>query len=333
MPLKRTMTALAFALTAALALTARAADPPITYAERLGFPKDAKVVIFHSDDAGMSHSTNQGTIEAYENGLVSSVSVMMPCPWVPEIVRYIKTKPDHDFGLHLTLTSEWRDYRWGPLAGKPAVPGLVDSEGSLWGGVGEVIRHASPDEVEQEIRAQIDRAQTMGFEFTHMDSHMGTLFSSPAFFARYMAVGIEKQIPILVAGGHLQHARRENPQAVMALRNFAIKIWNAGLPVIDDIHTASYGWKNPEEKVDLYIDFLKNMKPGVTEVIMHCAHGNDELKSITDSHPIRQGDWQAMLDPRLKDAVKEQGVIITTWRELKDRRAKFGQPFPEKGEN
>lgn len=298
------------------------AQEEITYAERLGFPKGAKVVIFHSDDAGLSHGTNTGTIEACEKGLVSSVSVMMPTPWVPEIVKYVKSKPNHDFGLHLTLTSEWDGYRWGPLAGKNQVPGLVDKEGAMWGGVGEVIQHATPDEVEMEIRAQVDRAETMGFDYTHMDSHMGTLFSHPEFFKRYIKVGIEKQIPILIAGGHLQHASRENAAAVMLLRPLAKQVWDGGLPILDDIHTDSYGWKDRDTKVANYSEMLRTMKPGITEVIMHCIHDTCEFPPISESGPVRIGDFEAMMSPELKKVVEDEKVIITTWREVMERRKK-----------
>src|SRR6476469_2577303 len=125
-----------------------------TYAERLGFPKGAKVVILHVDDAGMSFDSNDGAVQALTNGVATSCSVMMPCPWVPQFVQFLKQHPQVDAGLHLTLTSEWRNYRWGPVAGKAAVPGLTDSTGSLWADVPDVVQHATPDEVARELEAQ-----------------------------------------------------------------------------------------------------------------------------------------------------------------------------------
>jgi hypothetical protein len=173
-----------------------------TFAEKLGYPKGARVIILHVDDMGMSYDSNIGGIEAMTKGAANSCSVMMPCPWVPGFVHYLKEHPGLDAGLHLTLTSEWKDYRWGPLSGKAKTPGLTDSEGAMWRGVKDVVAHASADEVETEIRAQIDRAKTMGFEPTHIDSHMGTLFATPAFIERYIKVGIEYQIPVMFPGGH-----------------------------------------------------------------------------------------------------------------------------------
>src|SRR5690606_25831316 len=131
--------------------------------------RDAKVLILHVDDAGMSYSSNRGTVAALEEGVATSCSVMMPCPWVPGMVRYIRDHPGTDAGLHLTLTSEWKDYRWVPLAGKPAVPGRTDGEGCLWPSVAQAVGHASPEAVYREINAQLERAPSMGFRPPHLD--------------------------------------------------------------------------------------------------------------------------------------------------------------------
>ena len=176
-----------FIFLALICLGSKAQDS--TYAQRLGFPKDARVIILHMDDAGMSLSSDRGVEKVFEKGTANSTSVMMPCPWVPQMVRYIKAHPDIDAGLHLTLTSEWKDYRWGPLAGAAVVPGLVDSTGSLWRGVADVVKHASAEEVDKEMRAQLQRAEKMNFHPTHLDSHMGTLFATDAFLQKYIQLG------------------------------------------------------------------------------------------------------------------------------------------------
>jgi chitin disaccharide deacetylase len=153
----------------------------ITYAEKLGFPKGSKVLILHVDDVGMSWDSNEGAITALEKGVATSLSIMMPCPWVPGFVHYMKQHSHIDAGLHLTLTSEWKDYRWRGLSSKAETPGLYDSEGVLWASVNDVVAHASAQEVRKEIDAQIALARQMGFEPTHLDSHMGTLFATPQF--------------------------------------------------------------------------------------------------------------------------------------------------------
>src|SRR5476651_50543 len=187
-----------------------------TYAERLGWPKGARVLILHVDDAGMSHDSDEGVEKALTDGVSTSTSVMMPCPWVPEIVQYIKEHPNTDAGLHLTLTSEWDNYRWGPLAGKAAVPGLVDKQGCLWSSVEAVYFRATADEIDKEIRAQLDRALSMGFKPTHLDSHMGTLFAKDSFMEKYLKLGIEKQIPVMFPGGEDLFYRAEDKAATIA---------------------------------------------------------------------------------------------------------------------
>jgi hypothetical protein len=292
-----------------------------TFAERLGWKPNDVVVILHVDDMGMSHSSNLGGIEAVEKGVATSWSVMMPCPWVPEIAKYLKLHPDVDSGLHLTLTSEWSLYRWPPLAGKPKVPGLVDEEGCLWHEVPEVAAHATPDEIETEILAQLDRAEHLGIPITHLDSHMGTLFARPDYFERFAKVGIAKGIPILAIGGRATYALKENPGAADELRPWIPKIWNAGLPVIDDLHTDSYNWK-PEQKTQKLIALLKDLKPGVTEIIFHASIPTDDFPLITSSSAARRADTRALTDPAVRQLIQERGIILTTWKELNERRKK-----------
>ncbi|MDP4283979.1 MAG: polysaccharide deacetylase family protein [Bacteroidota bacterium] len=307
-----------------------------TYAEKLGFPKGSKVLIIHVDDAGMSHDSNEGTIEAITKGAATSTSVMMPCSWVPEFVHFLKQHPGIDAGLHLTLTSEWKDYRWGPISGKSVTPSLVDKEGDLWRSVAEVVQYASADDVEKEIRAQLDRARTMGFEPTHLDSHMGTLFASPEFLKRYIKVGIENHIPVMLPGGNdvlIQEEEHFSDIVIKQLQSLGNTLWNAGLPVLDDLHNFSYGWKIPENiandddklrdfKTEKYIAALKLLQPGVTMMIMHCTDPSETFKYISDSGPLRKSDLLAMLNPKFKQALKDNGIIVTTWRELMERRKK-----------
>jgi len=323
-------------LTAAL-LSVGSQAQDMTYAEKLGFPKGKKVVILHIDDAGMSYDSNLGTIRALKEGVANSVSVMMPCGWVPGFVHFLKENKDVDAGLHLTLTSEWKQYRWGPLAGKPTVRSLVDSEGALWPSVKDVVQHGTPDHVETEIRAQLDRARTMGFEPTHMDSHMGTLFATPEFLQRYVKVGIEEKIPVMFPGGHntlIKVDERLEGERLEMVRNLGRQLWDAGLPVLDDLHNTSYGWvpdvkgkiskkKLQKFKAEKYVHALKEeIQPGLTMVIMHCTHPTEVFEHISSSGVTREGDLLAMLDPSVRKAIEDEGIILTTWRELMERRQK-----------
>ena len=290
-----------------------------TFAERLGWPEGTKAVIFHVDDAGMSHNSNMGAIKAIEDGVATSTSIMMPCSWVPEMSAYLKEHPQVDAGVHLTLTAEWKKYRWGPVAGKPAVPGLVDSEGCLWYGVAEVASHATADEVEMEMRAQIDKALAMGIQPTHLDSHMGTCFA-PLYLDRYVKVGIEKQIPILMFGGHMQHIGAEAGAMKPMVYLIANRVWNAGLPVIDDLVTQPTSADSYEGRKEQLIKLLGEMKPGITEIIVHCTVQTEVFSHISGSGPAREAELRLMTDPDVKKFIENEGIILTTWRELKERR-------------
>lgn len=305
-----------------------------TYAEKLGYPKGTKVLILHIDDAGMSWDSNEGAIRAMEMGVANSVSVMMPCPWVPGYVKYLQEHPTVDAGLHLTLTSEFNSYRWGPLAGKPSVPGLVDSQGALWPSVEEVVKHASPDEVSMEISTQLERARAMGFEPTHLDSHMGTLFETPEFMERYIKLGIENKIPVMMPGGHntmIVKQREITPPLQASLKEVGQLLWNAGLPVLDDLHNVSYDWEYAADEhnndkalqkfaTSKYIETIRELKPGLTMVIMHCTSPSHIFEKISGSGLQRKGDLLAMTDPAFKRFLQEEGIILTTWREVMRRR-------------
>jgi chitin disaccharide deacetylase len=327
-----------------------------TYAERLGWKPGDRVAIFHVDDAGMSHQSNVGAIRAIEEGVATSMSVMMPCGWVPELMEHLLAHPETDAGLHLTLTSEWDGYRWPPVVGAPQAPGLVDAGGYLWGSVEEVVAHASADEVEAEVRAQIAKSRAMGWEPTHLDSHMGTLFATPAYLERYIKVGIETGIPIMVPGGHNSALRRQyldeeierlqrrgewhgqelpEPPALAQAPAMGRLVWDGGLPVLDDLHNTSYGWRLPEGveptdenlralKLERYAQAVRELQPGVTMIILHATDSDDNFDHVSGSGSTRRGDLLAMLAPELRQVIEEEGVILTTWRELGERRRRVG---------
>ncbi len=297
-----------------------------TFAERLGWPKGARLVIFHNDDAGLCHEANVASIRGVEEGLITSWSVMMPCAWVSEINDYLKRHPETCSGLHLTLTCEWDKYRWRPVACAEQVPGLIDENGYMWGSVRQVAENATADEIETEIRAQIALAERMGMPISHLDTHMGTVFARRDYIERYIAVGLEKQIPLLVAGGHMTLLRKESEEMDANeddIRMLAEVVWAAGLPVLDDLHTSAYDWKT-DNKTDHFIGIMRALKPGITQVIIHATVHTPNFDEISGSGVTRQGDLNAMLDPKLRQVIEEEGIILTSWRELMKRRKALG---------
>ena len=295
-----------------------------TWAQKLGWGPNDRVLIIHADDVGMNHATTLGAIDAYENGVVSSMSIMMPCPWVGEIAAYLKDHPNTDAGLHLAMTSEWDYYRWGPVAGKSAVPGLADEWGCLWDNNDLLSKHATADEVEIEIRAQIARARAFGINPTHIDTHMGSLYARPDIAMRYAKVGVEMGIPIMAIDLSARRLQEEAPDMATQFRAMLTMVWEGGLPVIDSLVPADYGMA-PEKKKDDYIRLLRELPPGVNELIVHCAKDTETFRAITGAAPRWIADGQVMLDPDLKQVIKEEGIILTTWRELKARRDAIGK--------
>jgi chitin disaccharide deacetylase len=286
-----------------------------TTAQQLGYGANDKVLMVHADDVGMSHSVNLATIEALKKGQVTSASIMIPCPWMPEIAAYAREHPEVDFGLHLTLTSEWKYYRWRPVAPPDKVKGLLDPEGYMWRSEVDTAKHATPQEIETEIRAQIERALAFGIKPTHLDTHMGTLYTRQDFFDVYTRLGKEYGIPVMVM--------RPTPEAIAygkasgspigegALR----KLETAGYAMLDYLVTGVPGRTFAERK-KAYHDLLRNLKPGVTMLIVHLGLDNDELKGITGSWQQRHADLLSFTDPETQALLKELGIKLTTWREL-----------------
>ncbi len=296
-----------------------AAEEP-TFGERLGWKATDRILIMHNDDVGMSHESNLGTIEGFEKGIMTSSSTMMPCSWVLEWRDYLLEHPEIDNGLHLTLTSEWKHYRWRPVAGASVVPGLVDDEGYMHRQVLQTITNASADEVEIEIRAQIALAEKMGLTVTHMDSHMGTLFYSKDFLERYIKVGIEKQIPIMMMSGRGEPEKEIQRQLMPQIQAAAKVVWEGGLPVLDYLITETKDTGKTEEMIPALVQRIRDLKPGITQIIHHGTDTGCNFHAISSSGGKRTAELQMTLSPEVKKAIEEEGIILTTYRELMERR-------------
>jgi len=279
-----------------------------TLAERLGYSPGTKLIIVHADDLGETHAVNAAAMKALEGGTINSASLMVPCPWFPEMADYAKSHPDADFGLHLTLTSERVYYRWGPVAPADKVPSLLDKDGYFhhdW----ENNTHVDAKEVEVELRAQIERALAMGVRPTHLDSHQYRLIMhGKELFDVMLRVAHAYKLPV-----------------------FVTRDWFAAYPYLqaslgpDDIvldHTVTIEPEIPPEKwAEFYVTALKNLKPGVTEFVIHPGYDDEELRAASRERSTwgaawRQRDYDFFTSDQFREVLAQQHIKLITWREL-----------------
>jgi predicted glycoside hydrolase/deacetylase ChbG (UPF0249 family) len=279
-----------------------------TVAERLGYPADSKLLIIHADDLAVAHSEDAASFDALDQHAVTSASIMVPCPWLTEVAAYGKAHPDADLGLHLTLSAEWKTYRWGPVESKDRVPSLLDPSGSLWPEVEPAVRNIKAEEAEREIRAQIEHAVAMGIHPTHLDSHMGVLFARPDLFAVYVKVAREYKLPFLAV------RTPDAPKELLAQLSEKDVILDSLVMAYPAVGAAN--WKT------FYVNAIKNLRPGVTEIIVHLAHDDAESQAIMVDHPDygaawRQRDYDVVTSAEFKQALEGNHVILIQWRDLK----------------
>jgi predicted glycoside hydrolase/deacetylase ChbG (UPF0249 family) len=283
-------------------------------AERLGFKPTDRLLIVNGDDAGMCHAANVATIDCLERGLMTSATIMVPCPWFNEIADYARRHPEKDFGVHLCHTAEWKLYRWGPVAPREQVPGLIDPQGCLWPSVEQVYAHSSPDEALREGRAQIQKALAAGVDVTHLDSHMGTLQYDLRYLEVYLRLAVEFDLPVRMAS---QETLEKHGQPQLRARFAAHGI------VFPDHFIYEEPADEPGDVKGFWSRVLRHLKPGVTELYIHAAQATEELKAITGSWPTRAAEYHTFTeDPDLRRILEEENIIRIGYRPLRDLQRK-----------
>lgn len=280
-----------------------------TVQERLGYPANARLLIIHADDLGMSHSVNRATFAALENKWITSSSILVPCPWFPEAAAWARTHQDMDLGIHLALTSEWTMFRWGPVAGRDVVPSLLDQDGYLPLLETTASAQAKPEEAERELRAQMDKAKAAGVKITHVDSHMGTLFRTAPLFELFRRIAATYHVPPLIEelggrGGELAPWLAGTEKEALVTRVVSL---GPGVPADQ--------WENAYEKM------LAPLGPGVYQVIVHLGYDDDEMRGATADHPDwgaawRQQDFDAMRSDKFRNFLRDQKFVLVGWKDL-----------------
>lgn len=281
-------------------------------AQRLGYPEGSKLLIIHADDLGVAYSENSASIAALEQGPVNSASIMVPCPWFPDIAAYARNHKFMDFGLHLTLNSEWKYYKWGPVTSLSEVPSLVNANGYFYSLVDSLQRAAKPEEVKIELENQVKKAYRFGIDVTHLDAHMGAAASTPEFLKAYIEVGKAYRLPVLLD----KRVYLLDDKKVNALLDKSVA-------VLDGIHTAG-----PEDyksgMAAFYTKVLEGLDPGVHCLLIHLAYNDAEMKAMTIDHPDwgagwRQADFDFFTSRECEKILEKEQIILITWREIRDK--------------
>ena len=280
-------------------------------AERLGYDKDAKLLIIHADDIGLSSSENIASFNAIDSGSVNSGSVMMPSPWVLQVAEYARLNKDkHDLGLHLVLTSEWMYYKMSPIASKNKVPSLITDYGYFHD---KCSKKMELDEIEIELRAQIELAYKMGINPTHIDTHIGCLhWMNKEIFEIYLKLSHEYKLPCLVDSSF---------SALFSDRNEFERLLEK-YNVIPLDYRLTISIKEYEKDPNAYyINSLKTLNSGLSIFQIHTAFDNDEMKYMTANKSYwgsewRQIDYDFFTSDTCKKILEEEDIILTNWREI-----------------
>jgi len=285
--------------------------------EKLGFETTDKVVIFHIDDVGFSHSSNLATFECLDFGVASCGSVIVPAPWFLEAASICKKQPSYDMGVHLTLTCEYDLYRWRALSSVDPKTGLLDSERSLWRTAEEAIAKVNPQAAEIEMRAQVQTALDSGIDVTHIDTHMGTVMD-PKFLPSYLKIAREFKVAAFLPRVSKEDLEKNGfGHLVDVFLKIFEKLEKSGTPILDYMIIDTMG--DSPDKTDYYCKRFSEIKPGITHFLFHAAKMSTELNAIVpETAQWRDLDYQAFTDPKIKDCIEKYNLKIIGYREIRD---------------
>jgi predicted glycoside hydrolase/deacetylase ChbG (UPF0249 family) len=267
----------------------------------LGYPVDARLLIINADDFGMCHAINAAIFRALKNGVLHSTTLMVPCPWALHAMHFLADHPEILFGVHLTVISDWVDYRWGPLTSREKVPSLIDNAGYFYNfeHMPEFLAQVRLDQLEMEFRAQIEAVLAAGLTPTHLDWHS-------------LRIGGRADISDVM----LRLAREYGLALRVAGRSWIENLQSQGFPTNDYDFLDSYSL-DPVDKSARYAQLLRELPAGLSEWAVHPGLDNAELLAIEpDGKHVRQTDFDFLMSQAAKDIVKEEGIILLDYRAL-----------------
>jgi predicted glycoside hydrolase/deacetylase ChbG (UPF0249 family) len=284
--------------------------------KKLGFQTDRRVAIFHADDVGMCHGANAAFRVLSKGGIITCGAVMVPCPWFSEVVAMAAADPDLDLGVHLTLTSEWHNYRWAPISTTRRSSGLIDADGYFWHRLPMLAAHLVPEAAEVEMRTQIERALKAGIDITHLDTHMGVALL-PQLIGIYIRLGHEYRLPVLLPK-HLGEFT-----SVMEFDNISLNEATQGLTSLE-----AEGWPLvdyfrmtpgvPAEQSDrVYRELIAGLPEGLTLVAVHPNTSGDIEMIIPEKAHFRTEEYRLFCDSKFKEFIISQNIQTLGFRPIR----------------
>jgi predicted glycoside hydrolase/deacetylase ChbG (UPF0249 family) len=266
----------------------------------LGYPPDARLLIINADDFGMYHAINAGILRSLTNGVARSATLMAPCPWALHAMRLLRDHPDIAFGVHLTVISEFADYRWGPLSPRHEVPSLLDETGSFYSNdrQAELLARARLDELETEFRAQIETVLSAGLRPTHLDWHCLYDGGRPDVFDLTLGLAHEYGLALRV----FDPTRSEPLQ-------------RRGLPAVDHGVVDSTGLATAG-KTARFVRMLRELPAGLSEWAVHPSLGTAEARAIDGWWSQRAADLRFLVSRQARETVAAEGIVLLDYRPL-----------------
>ena len=293
--------------------------------EKLGYNEDSRLAVIHVDDVGMCQASVDAFKDLYAFGLVSSGAVMVPCPWFLEAAKLPQKFPGVDLGVHLTLTSEWETYRWGPVSTRDPASGLLDAEGFFYRTTAEAQEFGDPEAVQVEMNAQMQRAIDAGIYPTHADTHMGAVVHMK-FMQAYLQLALEYQVPPMMLrldeDGwreiNAEHTGAALDEGAIALAvQMVTTLEEMGIPLLDAIRHLPLD-SDPAERMRLAKETFSALQPGVTHFIIHAAKDTPELRAIAPDWECRVADYLTFMQEELHEHIHNIGVQVIGYRDLQE---------------
>jgi predicted glycoside hydrolase/deacetylase ChbG (UPF0249 family) len=279
-------------------------------AQQLGYAPDSKLLIIHADDIGVAQGVNNASFSAFQKGAINSGSVMVPCPWFLEVAEFAKKNPKYDLGLHLTLTSEWKNYKWDGISSSNEISSLLNEKGHFYPSIEEVKINATYDDVKKELRAQVNYAKNFGFNPTHLDTHMGAVLVRQDITKAYFEIGEEFRIPVLAATIFKDLVNLDG-------------IDESKIVWVQKVYQKSDDTPIDRENWDIfYSNVIKDIKPGLNVLLVHLGDDTPELKQMMVDHPGWGAKWRALDSEVLesstfKKLMKQENIQLVQWNQIK----------------